>query len=135
MSTKTELVFLVLLLLACGCSNDGQIPQETEIKRVSISLNDPHDPSYWNFQGEVTNEQFEKLRRYFSEEHYTWPAKWQGLAVVEIEKADGGLISVTVFLTGEADGGCYRVGESYLKLRGENAFYEDVKALLENAPD
>lgn len=129
--------YQLLMIVVCfaalnwvGCARKPDVPNIDSIESVDASLNDPGNPTYWNFQGSVPEENWSKILDHLSVEPYTNEVlKWQGLAVIEIHTRDGERISVVVFDTGNSVG-CYKCG-GYFKIPDEQQFANDLKNMME----
>lgn len=116
-------------LLADGCSRGPGIPPTDSIRSIHVSLNDPANPAYWNYEGVVPKEHWPTLLKHFSNASYpSQVLNWQGLAVLEIHLKDGTVLSIEVYDSSE-DSGCYKLGEYYV-LDSEKQFGEDAKRFV-----
>lgn len=122
-------LLLSLVLSAGGCGAGPNIPPTESIRSIHVSLNDPQNREYWNYEGFIAEENWPILLKHFSSTPYpAQPLKWQGLAVITIQTKAGEEFSIEVYDTQDAMG-CYKRGDYYL-IEDELQFTEDAKRLL-----
>jgi hypothetical protein len=120
-------------LLVCGCSKEPEIPPIDSIRTIHVSLNESENRAYWNYEGNISQENWPILLKHFSAVPYPNQAlNWQGLAVIEIQTKDGDELSIEVYDTGDSSG-CYKLDEYYV-IDDEKQFAKDAKRFLTQDP-
>jgi len=118
------------LAVGGGCSARDPFDGDVKLDRIEAQLNDPKKLSYWDYEGDVSVDAWERIRSHFTKQPFVGQlADWQSLAVLELSTTQGGQWLIEVYDTGKTPG-CYKVNDTYYELTSEEKFVEALREAI-----